>query len=514
MTKSKFIAVLLLTVFAVGYAGDAEAQFWKRKKHTHKSKSHKKKSVENADEATNEEDLRADQDSNSPHELTKKERKELKKKEKHERKEREKKEKREKEQKEKKEKKEKKEQAAKEKKVKSKKGGKKNRKSAATATKEPVMVIRKWADIEYAPSQRKTHFRIDVLAPLFLDELVKNGYAVKDIPEKAVAGLNFYKGVQIAADSLKKANFDIDIFVHDVSSLLESTDMLVRKNMLDSSDLILGAVQAKDVPVLAAYAKAKQVNFISALSPADGGIKDNQYFTLLQPSLKSHCEWIAADLEKRYAGRKALMLYRTYLPADLNAYKYFTDDTANRKLFNPLLCNSLPKKENIAVMIDTSRVNTIVVSVLDNVYADSILRIFKRDFPNVRFEVYGMPSWATMANIGKPGMYPNLSINVTQPFNFDPANPSVQYIDKVFKKEYGGRPQEMVYRGYETMFWYANMLMRHGTIFNKQYNDNEIAPFTRFEIAPQWDAAGNVLYMENKHIFVHKYESAGFNTGK
>ncbi len=508
MIKSKFIAVLLLTVFAVGYAGDAEAQFWKRKKHTHKSKNHKKKTSEQSDEATNEEDRRSDDGKNvqGTHDLTKKERKELKKKEKKERKEREKKAKKEKEEKEKKERKEKKEQAAK-----TKKSGRKGKKTATATTKEPVMVIRKWSDIEYAPSQRKSHYRIDVLAPLYLDELVKNGYAVKDIPEKAVAGLNFYKGVQIAADSLRKANFDIDIFIHDVSSLLESTDMLVRKKLLDSSDLIIGAVASKDVPVLAAYAKGRQVNFISAMSPADGGIKDNQYFTLLQPSLKSHCEWIAADLEKKYSGRKALLLYRSYLPADLNAYKYFTDDTTNRRLYSSLLCNSLPKKENIAVMIDTTKINTVVVAVLDNVYADSILRIFKRDFPNVRFEIYGMPSWSSMASISKASTYPNLSINVTQPFTFDAANPSVQYVDRVFKKEYGGRPQEMVYRGYETMFWYANMLMRHGTIFNKQYNDNEIAPFTRFEIAPQWDASGNVLYMENKHIFVHKYESANFD---
>lgn len=513
MTKSTFIAALLLTVFAVGYAGNAEAQFWKRKKHTHKSKSHKKKTAEIADGEGNEEDMRTADGNATTHELTKKERKELKKKEKKERKEKERIAKKEKEDREKREKKEKKELAAKDKKAKSKKAGKKGKKSPAPAN-EPVMVVKKWSDIEYAPSQRKTHYRIDILAPLYLDELVKNGYAVKDIPEKAVPGLNFYKGVQIAADSLKKANFDIDIYVHDVASLLESTDMLVRKNMLDSSDLIIGAVPSKDVPTLAGYAKSKQVNFISALSPADGGIRDNQYFTLLQPSLKSHCEWITDDVEKKYTGKKMLLMYRSFPPAELNAYNYLTNDTANRRLFNPLLCNTLPKKENIAVMIDTSKINTVVISILDNTYADSLLRILKRDFPNVRFEVYGMPSWASMASIGKPGNYPNLSINVTVPFNFDPANPSLQYIDKMFKKDYGGKPQEMVYRGYETMFWYANMLMRHGTIFNKQYNDNEIAPFTRFEVAPQWDNAGNVLYMENKHIFVHKYESAGFNAHK
>ena len=484
MTRRSLITVLLLTVFAVGYSGNAEAQFWKRKK---KHKTHQKK-VDAADKKSeNEEDARPNSEPKE-HVLTKKEKKELKKKEKHDKKERE-----------KKERKEKKEKDAAEKKSKKKKG--KN----APVAKQPEVVVRKWSDIEYAPTQKRDRYRVELLAPLYLDELVRNGYAAKDIPAKAQDGINFYKGVQIAADSLKKAGFNIDIYVRDIASIMESCDMLVRKNALDTSDLLIGVVSAKDVPVLANYAKAKHINFISATSAADGSMRDNPYFTMMQPSLKSQCEWIASVIEEKHA--KALLLHRTYIQADDQAYHALTDDTTYRRMFLPVLCNNLPKKQDLATLVDSTHTNIVVVPVMDNVYADSLLKGLRRDFPKAKFEVYGMNSWSTMPAVAKPGSYTNISVNVPVPFMYDAANPTVQYIDRIFRKEYGGKPQDMVYRGYETLFWYANLLKRHGTVFNKHLNEDELAPMTKFQVRPQWDKTGNVLYMENKKVSIRRYDA-------
>jgi hypothetical protein len=61
----------------------------------------------------------------------------------------------------------------------------------------------------------------------------------------------------------------------------------------------------------------------------------------------------------------------------------------------------------------------------------------------------------------------------------------------------------MVYRGYETLFWYAHMLKRYGTIFNKQYSDNETAPFTKFNVKPVWDAKGYPDYHENRNFTIY-----------
>ena len=221
---------------------------------------------------------------------------------------------------------------------------------------KPAPVVKKKLEVKYPVTRRHPVYRIEVLSPMYLDELVKDDRVTfkSKIPEKAVAGLNFFEGVMIAADSLKAAHINVDIYVHDITSAAEQPDTLVQKGLLDSADLIIGAVPSKDVAMLAAYAKRKQVNFISALSPADGGVHDNYFFTLLQPSLRSHCEWIGQDIAKKYPGRQVTLLCRTTQPADDNAAKYLMQDTAAKVSYQKVVCDTLPAAGALDALIDTA----------------------------------------------------------------------------------------------------------------------------------------------------------------
>ncbi len=378
-------------------------------------------------------------------------------------------------------------------------------------TTEIQTTKKKKSSIAYPPTQIKSRYRIDVLASIYLDELVKGkNVTFKDkIPDKAAAGISFYEGVMIAVDSLKRAKFDFDFYIHDVSSNYESTDSLIENDKLDTSDLIIGAVTAHDLPMLASYSKSKHINFISALSPTDAGIKNNQFFTLIQPTLKSHCEWIFNDLAKKHVGQRILLVYRNTQTGDENAYKFLTSDSASGKVvFRTILANSLPNKTILNRVIDKEGPNVLVIPVLDILYADSLIKEFNNDFPGVSFEIYGMPTWAGSGMLKRFTENNSMKINITVPFNFDAGNANTAYVDAKFKKVYGGKTPELAYRGYETVMWYGNMLRKHGTIFNTEYNDISSAPFTKFNISLQKDKAGKILYNENKHIIQLQYANS------
>ncbi len=391
----------------------------------------------------------------------------------------------------------------KEKKHKNKKGAKEDESKKARATKEIINKMPK-----YVPTKMKQRYRIDILVSLYLDDLAKaNGRTEKaKIKEKASAGVSFYEGITMAADSLKKAGFNIDIYIHDITTASELPATLIGSGKLDSTDLIIGALQAKDITLFADFAKKKHVNFVSALSATDAGVKDNPYFTLLQPSLRSHCQWIAANITNKYAEKKVSLLYRTSNQPDSNAYKYLTGENPKKSKFQSLLCNQLPDKKSLATIIDSTRPNVLIVSVLDGAYADSLLHALSVDFPGTHFTVYGMPSWNGIASIKKAHAFPNMSINITYPFNFSTTTGMVPVIDRNCTNDYDHGATELNYRAYETLFWYAALLKNYGTIFNEKYSDNSTAPITKFEVKMQWDKAGNILYNENNHIFISTFE--------
>lgn len=370
-------------------------------------------------------------------------------------------------------------------------------------------------EISYPESKKKKRYKVSVVVPLFLDELVRGeSVTFRDkVPEKAAPGLAFFQGVKLAADSLRRAGMKMDICIFDAGSFNESPEMLITNRKLDSADLILGAVEQHDIPVLAGYAKKKKINFVSALSNYDGWVKDNQYFTMLQPTVKSHCEFIIDDLSSRFAGKNVTLLYRTSSLADDNAALYILNDLYSEVTFRKLLCNSVPSREVLAGVLDTTKPNILVISILDAVYADSLLRALSTGFPDTHFEIYGMPGWNSIKELRKAPGYKNLTVNVTYPFNFEQADSTlIRSLQCKFSKDYTGVPTEMVWRGYETMLWYGTLLHRYGTIFNNDYKDLSGAPFTRFRVKPRWDRNGSLLYLENKQIYMYTYQGGVYRT--
>lgn len=378
------------------------------------------------------------------------------------------------------------------------------------ATKPKPASVAKKKDPDYPETKMKPVYRVDVFAHLYLDELVKDGkpaYKGK-LPEKATAGLDFYEGVKLATDTLDHRGYTMDVYVHDVASPSEAPAALIAANKLDSTDLIIGAVNTTLVPVLADFAAKKKINFISAISPSDAGVKNNPYFILLQPALQTHCEWIAQTVASKYKNITPVFFMRTSVSVDSSAVSYLNfSDGAVKKV----LCNTLPSKEKLQPLFDSTRKNVIVAAILDASYAENLLSQLHAMFPGYDFEVYGMPSWKGMGALKKADAFPNVAVYITAPYYFDMSTAIGQAIAANYKKDVGGsKPGDMVFRGYETMYWYAYMLYKYGTIFNEKFTDNAAAPFTRFDIKLKKDKNDKVLYQENKHIVLYRYQSSSF----
>ena len=212
------------------------------------------------------------------------------------------------------------------------------------------------------------------------------------------------------------------------------------------------------------------------------------------------------DIEKKFPGQKVALLYQTRSEGDNNAYDYITDAPTDKVHFKFLACNTLPRKANFDLVVIPDRPNVMIVSILDIGFADSLLHKLARTYPTTHFEIYGMPSWLSIPDLRKEGAFPNITVNITTPFIIDPATTVGQYVKRMYKENYSGKISESVYRGYETMFWYANLLKKYGTHFSEKYGENMPAPFTQFDIKPIYDKGGHEQYYENKHIFLSTYE--------
>jgi hypothetical protein len=328
------------------------------------------------------------------------------------------------------------------------------------------------------------------------------------LPDRVLPGLGFYQGVQLAADTLNSQGFRLDVYIHDITDPKESVETLLKRGGLDSADLIIGAVSAQHVAPLGELAKKRQINFISTMTPVDGGIKENFYFSLLQPTLEAHCEAVKQALARLSRPTTNLLLYqRSTVPVDEECFRYLTADSAFA--YTRVAMDEPMPSEKLRNFLDSQVTNVVVMPIVDANYARKLLDQLGKSFPQYEFEVYGMPSWKGMKIFEQQGALPNVGITFPSAFYYDPTTSAGKAFADAFSARFGGKPGVLAYRGYETLYWYAYLLKRYGTIFNDHYRDDGMTPFTRFDM--KLVADGDTLrYYENRHVYLYRYQAGNF----
>lgn len=380
-----------------------------------------------------------------------------------------------------------------------------------TAAKKEEPKLKKKTAPEYPESVKKEVYRVDVLLPLQLNNLVQQGKPLyKKAPDHIMPYINFYEGLTVAAQALQGRNLKMELYVHDITDPSANLNQLIAGKKLDSTDLIIGLLQSNDIPAAAGFAARKKINFVSALSPADAGIKNNPYFILLQPTLQTHINQLISFAEKKYAKNPKYILHSNNTSGEKEAYAQLREALIDEKKLNIIDCSRFQLRvDTLIKLFDSNQVNVVFISVLDINSAEQILQTLAAMPAGYRFEIFGMPSWKSLRGLSS-GSYMTLSIHYTTPFYYDPTTGSGRYVSTEYANVYGGTPNEMVYRGYESLYWFGHLLERYGPVFNPDIKDVSAAPFTRYEILPAWSKENDFLYLENNKLYILHYQNGGY----
>lgn len=366
---------------------------------------------------------------------------------------------------------------------------------------------------EFPQTQRKNRYRIDVLLPLEINNYVSpNEAALPKTPAEIVPVINFYEGMRLAAEQLNKENIKIDLFVQDAGKNGNHTKALLQDTTLQQADLIIGFLQSEQLDGVAKLAEKKHINFFSAFSPSDADVTNNPYFVIMQPTLKSHIQKLTAYSEKHYSGSSPIFIYAENTPVQKEAKKFFENALNGRHWDSLSYEQFLRNPDLLAKFVDSSQTNVILVNLLSYKEAENILKKLNDLSSSIKFAVFGMPTWKYLPGLsGTNALYKNMDIYFSTPFYYDLQSTKGNALALNYKKEFGGVPSEMVFRGYESLYWTAHLLQAYGTIFNSKISNSRMAPFTRFDVTPSWSSKNKFLYFENKNLYIFHYVNGYFN---
>jgi hypothetical protein len=358
-------------------------------------------------------------------------------------------------------------------------------------------------------AQSTSKQRIAVFVPLYLDSAfdATNGYRYdKAFPKFINPGLEFYEGIQLALDSLNKTNAQLEVFVFDTRSA--KSLLMEQLNELDTVDLIIGHANAQENWVLADEARIRKIPYINVNLPNDGGITNNPYFVMLNPSLKTHVESVYRYLQRYFSLNPITVLRKKGQMEDL--IKTYLDDFGKSTASVPLKLNYIDLADSFTVkqllpLLDSNRQNTFVAASLDDNFNRRLITQLVLAGKSYKTSIIGMPTLDNLDKDFSKNEFKGPEIIYGLPFYNPKTDKLSTEINNHFNTKMFARPSDMVFRGYEVMWKYSKLLAQFKTDLSSNLNNKSNKVFTDFDIQPVLNRQTMTMeYFENKKLYFVK----------
>ena len=358
------------------------------------------------------------------------------------------------------------------------------------------------------PSKTESYktYNVGIFAPLYLDSVFTDGqynYG-KNFPKFAVQALDFVQGAEIALDSMPLYNGNINAIIYDTKSFTQPVSSLISSKNLDSLDLIIGNIKDEDYQHLAGFAQQKNIPFISATFPNDGGVNANPFLVIVNSTLKAHCEAIYSYLLQSHGTDKIYLVRKAGSQEDKVA-NYFRSINApdGRPLLNIETINIAGDFALLKNKLDSNRQSIIIGGSLNEDFAGNLTSNCYALNKKYHITLIGMPNWDGFSFMNRKNSFKDYPVYYTSPYyNYKNDNQS-KMIQALYKKKYKGVPSDMTYKGFETVFIFCRLLAKYPQDFMSHLNEYSYKVFSEYNFKPVFLSKKSSApdYFENKHLY-------------
>lgn len=373
-----------------------------------------------------------------------------------------------------------------------------------------LLVLISAVHISQAQPDQPKH-KIAIFAPLYLDsafdETNEYRFAKNVFPKYINPGLEFYEGAQLALDSLEKELAPLEVYVYDTRSSSETLAQQLNKPEMNEVELIITHCASFEIKQFAEAGAKRNIPVINVNLPNDGGVTNNPFYVVLNPTLRTQCEGIYKHLQKYYAV-SPVVVFRKKGALEDRIKTYFDDFTRNTTThtlnFKYVELTDSFTINQLKPYLDTLTQTTCVAGSLDENFGKRLVQqlaaLKKQKYLNT---IIGMPTWDGI-NFTKPE-FKGAEITYSTPF-YNPKTDKVSMsITNYFNKVMFARPSDMVFRGYEITWKYARLLMQYGKDLASNLSNKQNKVFTDLDIEPVISKQSMTLdYFENKKLYFVK----------
>lgn len=356
--------------------------------------------------------------------------------------------------------------------------------------------------------------RIAVLAPLYLDSAFENNnYKLgnTNIPKLFLPGLDFYNGITMATDSLKNEGVEIEVWIYDTKKKGQSPESLAAEmSPLGFSLIIASFSNIAEQKTFSNFSFSNNIPLVSATYPNDAYVNANPYFLMVNTSLKTHTEAIYKYVQRNYPVGKFIFVTRKGSMED-KIQNMFSE--AGKKTY-PLNYKTVQMPDNFTTeqllsLLDSNRQNVVICGSLDEKFGTNLIKVLDQA-PSYQIITIGMPTWDGLKSVSNTSNQ-TLEIVYSTPYNYSRSDKVITEITTLYKTKFNGRPSDMVFKGFETMYCFSKLLLKYHNNLLNNLSDSSFKISGNFQFQPVKLSSDAQIpdYIENKKLFfIHVQQGA------
>jgi LysM repeat protein len=391
--------------------------------------------------------------------------------------------------------------------------------------------IRCHQDLDY----RDNVFKVALMVPLYLEEAdslprLSSRNVEEYIESPPFKFIQFYEGMLIAVDSLRKQGLQVDLHVYDVDEKVAKTIKVLQDPALMEMDIIIGPLFRKNFKLVSNYAKLFNINIVNPLTTRDE-ILDYKHVFKIKPAQRTQLDLAEQVIRRDFAEAKIIIVRQdqfrygemanelknrlersmqdkvqianSLLDNIIKEYSILDTTLAEGELIDNLIIeNMMIYREFLELQMDdsTSFVNrvdevvyaeegiegvlkrasiirpTVIVALSDRkVFSLELITRLNEFRDSLQMTIFGFPGWYEFSAMETEYLQ-NLNTHVLSDSYVDYSDQDVIGFVKQFRRSFYTEPARYAFDGFDTGYYFLGALLKYGRDFEKcvPYNQQKL----------------------------------------
>ena len=326
--------------------------------------------------------------------------------------------------------------------------------------------------------------------------------------------VEYYEGMVLAADTLRKQGHSMELFVHDIDTSLAKTKKILQDNSeeLKKANLIIGGYTNEQIRLIADFAKQNKIKYVIPFTSGIEEVLNNAYVFQVntpQPYQFANAAYAGANLFWKH---NIIFLDTKDTLDQIDFIKEFKNELKDRNIaYKEAVYDAENFVTDIQAILSTTKPNMImpVSRSLDALTkTKAVLRTIAETKPEYDITLYGYPSWHT-SDYTKNCLddFHALNTYIYTPYYVENVHPDTKKFNDIFKSWYNKSPMQQIFPkysmlGYDTGMYFFSALRQFGVNFEdrlSELNYKGLQTAFNFERVNNW---GGFL---NSNIFIVHY---------